>query len=1043
VSGSLDNTIRFWDVRADADQRRGRGGPRADLPRGAARVLDLGHQAAAHDKHGVTSLNFAPTGDALASGSDDGTIHVWDVSAGAGAVTEPVRTIDGKGDTVSSVSFSRDGEVLAAGFLGRRILAVWDLAAEDDAATEPVRTLGGHRDTVNTIQFSPRGGVMASGSHDGTVRIWDMKARSNASWGATRILGRQIGGRVLCLAFSPMGTTLAAGYNDAKIRFWDVEAEGDAGREPLRVLGGRGSGVIFAVAWSPDGKLLASGSSDKVVRVYSVFTSGVTGKECALRGHEEAVFALDFSPDGRTLASASYDRTVRIWDLAALDSVCDADGGADAAAQLRVLDAHEGAVYAVRYAPDGAVLASCAADGKVMVWDMRARGAVAAKRPVRALGAAAAGVSDAAFSLSFSPRGTILASGHKSGVVRIWDMQAKGAIATEPLRVMGERRSQISSVAFSPDGQVLATSEERTVRLRGLPEPRLSFAFVQPFPRHAQEYWFEHDLADPLSWGAKFRWGATRALVRRHPLVLVESSATTSSLLQWAIMHERRDFLDEVGKWGVSPKVLVQAILANAPPTAEGDGDAKPVANGAFVRAMETRSEPCLAWLFETLAAALRPEALHLNDREEYIQEAAHQPDAFLCATLGRALRSYPRITTNFLARLELVPAYAFVAGGLKKFNFERAKNVRKNILAGSELRSPRGFWKALLAEEEFHRARRKRRGAEKHGGGRGRYLGLGRGGGKKQAQGEPAAAFLLPLRGVGRADSRVLEGVISACDELQKYDVMDTPVVEALIQFKWQTFVRRRFLRDLWLAIAQVLLFSATAIGLPQAAAAADGQLGGAEGWRSELAVAVAFLAGALAALLLLFFAAHELQGMVQSGPYEHLRGDIWNCVDFVSIIAQGLTLFLLVVDYRRAGGGVSVHGDFQASSTCASIALPPAWFSLLYFMLGFEGSGMLARMVIEITRGVRDFVIILAVVVIGFALSFYVLFQAGSMQHDPMTVGDVDVEDEVFGYRNPLAALVSGFALMLGDFDRDEFSASANESLMNGESENPEPEA
>uniref|UniRef100_A0A7S1TUF1 Ion transport domain-containing protein n=1 Tax=Phaeomonas parva TaxID=124430 RepID=A0A7S1TUF1_9STRA len=219
----------------------------------------------------------------------------------------------------------------------------------------------------------------------------------------------------------------------------------------------------------------------------------------------------------------------------------------------------------------------------------------------------------------------------------------------------------------------------------------------------------------------------------------------------------------------------------------------------------------------------------------------------------------------------------------------------------------------------------------------------------------------------------------------------------------------------------------------MPQAAAAADGQLGGAEGWRSELAVAVAFLAGALAALLLLFFAAHELQGMVQSGPYEHLRGDIWNCVDFVSIIAQGLTLFLLVVDYRRAGGGVSVHGDFQASSTCASIALPPAWFSLLYFMLGFEGSGMLARMVIEITRGVRDFVIILAVVVIGFALSFYVLFQAGSMQHDPMTVGDVDVEDEVFGYRNPLAALVSGFALMLGDFDRDEFSASANESLMN----------
>ena len=111
----------------------------------------------------VRSVSCSPDGQRIASGSDDKTVKLWDVSSG-----ELMKTLK-HSDVVNSVSFSPDGKHVASGSDDKTV-KVWSVESG-----ECVTTFEGHSGWVTSVSFSADGASIVSGSGDNTVKVWGKK----------------------------------------------------------------------------------------------------------------------------------------------------------------------------------------------------------------------------------------------------------------------------------------------------------------------------------------------------------------------------------------------------------------------------------------------------------------------------------------------------------------------------------------------------------------------------------------------------------------------------------------------------------------------------------------------------------------------------------------------------------------------------------------------------------------------------------------------------------------------------------------------------
>ena len=117
----------------------------------------------------ANTLDFKPGTSTLASGSNDDTIRIWDLTWNAWR-SRPIRTLRGHKNNVEAVAWSPDGTLLASGSKDRTV-RLWNPDSGKNTAI-----LRGHEKTVKAVAWSPDGTLLASGSDDDTIRIWDATA---------------------------------------------------------------------------------------------------------------------------------------------------------------------------------------------------------------------------------------------------------------------------------------------------------------------------------------------------------------------------------------------------------------------------------------------------------------------------------------------------------------------------------------------------------------------------------------------------------------------------------------------------------------------------------------------------------------------------------------------------------------------------------------------------------------------------------------------------------------------------------------------------
>jgi WD40 repeat protein len=249
------------------------------------------------------------------------------------------------------------------------------------------------------------------------------------------------------VAFHPTRPLIATASKDTLVRLWTT---------PDKALELRGhTNAVNSVAISPSGNLLLSASSDKTLRLWDIGDSqNVTVKSVFEGHHTDEISSVAFSThaysdDYGIFASGSWDRTLRLWDLA-------------------------GAVYALgqhndwvrQLALNGKLLASASKDEHVRLWQTHDHRQLRVDALIHAH-------PKGADSAALNADNTLLATGGRDNLIRLWDIQkllhrGKAALNHALLALHGHDKP-VLTLAFNPAGTMLASgSGDNTVRLWGL-----------------------------------------------------------------------------------------------------------------------------------------------------------------------------------------------------------------------------------------------------------------------------------------------------------------------------------------------------------------------------------------------------------------------------------------------------------------------------------------------------------------------------------------------------------------------------------------------
>lgn len=212
-------------------------------------------------------------------------------------------------------------------------------------------------------------------------------------------------------------------------------------------------GRVTSIAFDPKGDFLASSSRDKSVKIWSVFTE--KGSAPKHLSHDDSVLAIAISPDSCRLASGDNSGNIIVWNLETYEK------------ELLIPTALS-LINSIAFSPDGKLLVAAGKNRyddfvdcrRLQAWNLSNE----CKQDIFI--SAEDLHSDVINSVAFSPDGKILASAGKDKKIIFWSVNTIEGISPLFLPQVNAHDDEITSIAFSPKGNYLASgSKDKVVNI--------------------------------------------------------------------------------------------------------------------------------------------------------------------------------------------------------------------------------------------------------------------------------------------------------------------------------------------------------------------------------------------------------------------------------------------------------------------------------------------------------------------------------------------------------------------------------------------------
>ncbi|KAF9082620.1 ubiquitin-protein transferase activating protein [Mortierella sp. GBA35] len=241
----------------------------------------------------ITSVSWAYDGLFLAVGTYEGDTQIWDIET-----KSKVRSMKGHAARVGVLAW--DKHILSSGC---RDGSIWnhDVRVQNHKIAE----LSGHTNEVCGLTWRSDGQQLASGANDNIVNIWDARTTVPKHTKTNHTAA------VKALAWCPWQTNLLAsggGTYDKQIHFWNSTTG-------ARVNTLNAGSQVTSIIWSKEYKEFMSshGYPNNNLSVYSYPSMGKVVDIHA--AHDARVLHSAVSPDGQTVATVANDENLKFWKL--------------------------------------------------------------------------------------------------------------------------------------------------------------------------------------------------------------------------------------------------------------------------------------------------------------------------------------------------------------------------------------------------------------------------------------------------------------------------------------------------------------------------------------------------------------------------------------------------------------------------------------------------------------------------------------------------------------------------------------------------------